>query len=155
MHTCDWESRSPELSSSAILHLERANKVLESVLRDCLITSSTSLSRLVYLFVRHADRYHLQRVIVQTDRHLLNPTVVNKEESLYILFSQIMAYILCMIICADMILIYNLLQCLICIVMIDLSSTCDCTAVLIYKSLIIFISYFCIKIKLKVLYYYL
>jgi hypothetical protein len=50
-----------------------------------------------------------------------------------------------------MILLDNSLQYLICIVMIDLSSTCDSIVVLIYKSLVMFMTYFCIKIKLKAL----
>jgi hypothetical protein len=52
-------------------------------------------------------------------------------------------------ICIDMIVLDDLLQCLICIVMIDLSSTCDCTAILICKLLDMFMSYFWIKLKTK------
>jgi hypothetical protein len=59
--------------------------------------------------------------------------------------------LLSLIICIDMILLDNLLQRLIYIIMIDLSSICDCTTVLIYKLLDIIMSYFCIKIKLKIL----
>jgi hypothetical protein len=56
-----------------------------------------------------------------------------------------------MLICVDMILLDNLLQCLLFIVMIDLSITCDSTAILIYNALVIFVIYPGIKIKLKVL----
>jgi hypothetical protein len=56
-----------------------------------------------------------------------------------------------MLICVDMILLDNLLQCLLFIVMIDLSITCDSTAILIYNALVIFVIYPWIKIKLKVL----
>jgi hypothetical protein len=62
-----------------------------------------------------------------------------------------MPYILSMMICIYMIMLDNLLQCLICIVRIDLSSTCDCISIFICKSLVVFMSYFWIKIKLKVL----
>jgi hypothetical protein len=56
-----------------------------------------------------------------------------------------------MLICVDMILLDNLLQCLLFIVVIDLSITCDSTAILIYNALVIFVIYPWIKIKLKVL----
>jgi hypothetical protein len=47
---------------------------------------------------------------------------------------------LSLMICIDMILLDNLLQCLIYIIMIDLFSSCDCTVVLICKSLVMFMS---------------
>jgi hypothetical protein len=50
-YTYDRESMSLELSSSAILHQERVNKVFGSVLRDCSIASPSLSSRLIYLFV--------------------------------------------------------------------------------------------------------
>ena len=64
-----------------------------------------------------------------------------------------MSYILSMLICIDMILLDNLLQCFLFIAVIDLSRTCDGTTVLICNSLVMFMSYFWIKIKLKVLIY--
>ena len=64
-----------------------------------------------------------------------------------------MSYILSIFICVDMILLDNLLQCFLFIAVIDLSRTHDSTAVLIYNSLVMFMSYFWIKIKLKVLIY--
>jgi hypothetical protein len=45
----------------------------------------------------------------------------------------------------------DLLQCLICIVVIDLSNTFDSIVILICNSLVMFMIYFWIKIKLKVL----
>jgi hypothetical protein len=45
----------------------------------------------------------------------------------------------------------NMLQCLICIVLIDLSITYDSIVVFICKSLVMFMSYFWIKTKLKVI----
>ena len=56
-----------------------------------------------------------------------------------------------MLIYVAMILVDNLLQCLLFIAVIDLSRTCDSTVALIYKSLIMFMIYPWIKIKLKVL----
>jgi hypothetical protein len=50
-----------------------------------------------------------------------------------------------------MILLDNLLQCLMFITMIDLCRTCDSTFTLICNTLIMFMIYLCIKIKLKVL----
>jgi hypothetical protein len=62
-----------------------------------------------------------------------------------------MSYILNMLIYIAMILVDNLLQCLLFIAVIDLSRTCDSTVALICKSLIMFMIYPWIKIKLKVL----
>jgi hypothetical protein len=61
-----------------------------------------------------------------------------------------MSYMLNLVICIGMILL-DLLQCSIYIVVIDLSSTYDSTTVLICNSLFMFMIYFLIKIKLKVL----
>jgi hypothetical protein len=52
-----------------------------------------------------------------------------------------------------MISIDNLLQCLLLIIMIGLSKTCDIFATLICNALIMFVIYSWIKIKLKVLIY--
>jgi hypothetical protein len=62
-----------------------------------------------------------------------------------------MSYILNMLIYVGMILLDNLLQYLLFIAMIDLSSIYGSTASLIYNALVMFIIYPCIKIKLKVL----
>jgi hypothetical protein len=61
-----------------------------------------------------------------------------------------MSYMLNLVICIGMILL-DLLQCSIYIVVIDLSSTYDSTTILICNSLFMFMIYFLIKIKLKVL----
>jgi hypothetical protein len=98
-----------------------------------------------------ADR-RLQHVVVETKHHLRNPIVVVREPQVtYGFFSQIMSYILSMLICVDIILLDNLLQYFMLIAMIDLYRTCDSTAVLICKSLVMFMSYSWIKVKLKVL----
>jgi hypothetical protein len=56
-----------------------------------------------------------------------------------------------MLICVDMILLDNLLQCFLFIAIIDLSRTCASTASLICIALVMFMIYPWIKIKLKVL----
>jgi hypothetical protein len=56
-----------------------------------------------------------------------------------------------MLFCVGMILLDNLLQYLLFIIVIDLSKTCDSTANLICITLLIFMIYSWIKIKLKVL----
>jgi hypothetical protein len=55
-----------------------------------------------------------------------------------------------MLIYVCIILLDNLLQCLLFIIVIDLSRTCDSTAILIYNVLIMLMIYPRIKIKLKV-----
>jgi hypothetical protein len=70
---------------------------------------------------------------------------------MYDFFSQIMSYLSNMLICVGMILLDNLLQYLIFIAMIDLSRTCDSTASLICHTLLLFMIYPWIKIKLEVL----
>jgi hypothetical protein len=64
-----------------------------------------------------------------------------------------MLYIFNMLICVGMILLYKLLQCLLFIAMIDLSRTCGTAARLIYYTLVMFMVYPWIKIKLKVLFF--
>jgi hypothetical protein len=124
--TCiyDRERRSLELLSLMILHWERVNKVLWSVLWDCSIASSTSSSWLVYIFIERA----LTIVVYNTSLLKLSGVFTiqlssRKNEASYVLYSQIITYILSLMICIDMILLDNLLQCLIYIIMIDLSST--------------------------------
>jgi hypothetical protein len=100
----------------------------------------------------HADRRHLQYIIAQTELCLLNSTIIEEEETSYVLLSLIMCYMLSLMICCIvMILLDNMLQCLISIVMINLSSTCDYIVVWICNSLVMFMSYFSIKLKLKML----
>jgi hypothetical protein len=55
------------------------------------------------------------------------------------------------LICVGMILLDNLLQCLLIIVVIDLSRTCDSTGILICNAFVMFMIYLWIKIKLKLL----
>jgi hypothetical protein len=62
-----------------------------------------------------------------------------------------MSYLLDILIYVGMILLGNLLQCLLFIVVIDLSRTCDGTAILICNALVMFMIYPWIKIKLKVI----
>jgi hypothetical protein len=62
-----------------------------------------------------------------------------------------MSYILNMVICVGIILLDNLLQCLLFIAVINLSRNYDNTAILICNALVMFMIYFCIKIKLKIL----
>jgi hypothetical protein len=66
-------------------------------------------------------------------------------------FSQIMSYIVNMLIYVGMVLLDNLLQCLLFNAMIDLSRTYDSTVSLIYYALVMFMIYPWIKIKLKML----
>jgi hypothetical protein len=62
-----------------------------------------------------------------------------------------MSYIFNILICVGMILLDNLLQCLLFIDVIDLSRSSCSTATLICNALVMFMIYFWIKIKLKVL----
>jgi hypothetical protein len=75
-----------------------------------------------------------------TTRDLQESTIV--QEVTYIFNYQIISYILTMLICVCMILLDNLLQCFICADVIDLSRTCKNIIILIYNSLVMFISYF-------------
>jgi hypothetical protein len=64
------------------------------------------------------------------------------KEDMYILNSQIMSYILNILIYVGMILLDSLLQCFLFIVVIDLSSIFDSSVVSICNQLFIFIVYF-------------
>jgi hypothetical protein len=82
----------------------------------------------------------------------IRPIIIIKEQQItYGFFSQIMSYLLDMLICVGMILLNNLLQCLLFITVIYLSRTCDSIASLICNALLMFMFYPWIKIKLKVL----
>jgi hypothetical protein len=151
--TCiyDRENRSLVPSSSVITAPEEANKVFgkhSTWLLDRF--SKFIITTRLPLRWTSVDCRHLQCVIVQTEWHLHNSTVVKEEEASYIVFSLIMSYMLNLVICIGMILL-DLLQCSIYIVVIDLSSTYDSTTILICNSLFMFMIYFLIKIKLKVL----
>jgi hypothetical protein len=111
---------------------------LRNDLLDCSLNSSSFSSRPVYL-----EGHRLQHEVRQPDRRLY-PIVVIKE--LYVTYnfsSQIISYILNMLICVCMILLDNLLQYFLFITMIDLLRSCDSTANLICIALA--------KIKLKIL----
>jgi hypothetical protein len=151
MCICNRESRSLKLSSLAILHRERTNKVF-----------GRRSSRLLALFVKfvtttrltlrrsHTEGRLLQRKLRQADRRLHLIIVVKEPQVTYSSYSQIMSYIFNKLICVEMILIDNLLQCLLFIAMIDLSRTYGTAATLICTALVMFMIYPWIKIKLKV-----
>jgi hypothetical protein len=152
---CDRESRSPESSSSAILHhRKRANKIFGK-------RSSRLLTRFIKFFTTarlplcrsRADDHRLQRELCQDDRRLHPVVIVKEPQVLYGSCSQIMSYIFNMLICVGMILLDNLLQCFLFIAMIDLSRTCGTATSLICYALAIFMIYSWIKIKPKVLIY--
>jgi hypothetical protein len=44
----------------------------------------------------HANGHHLQHSVAQTECRLLNSTIVKEEDALYVLFFQIVSYILSM-----------------------------------------------------------
>jgi hypothetical protein len=148
---CDRESRSPEPSSSMILHRETANKVFGK-------RSSRLLTRFIKFFTTAHLPLHWLRIegcrlqceLRQADRHL-HPVIVVKElQVTYGSCSQIISYIFNMLIYVGMILLDNLLQCLLFIAMIDLSRTYGTAASLIWYALVMFMIYPWIKIKLKV-----
>jgi hypothetical protein len=125
-----------------ILHRERANKGFEK--------HSTWLLNRFFKFIitarlplhrASADHCRLQCTVVQTEWHLRNSTVVKEEEASFVLLYLIMYYMLNLVICIGMILL-DLLQCLICTVVINLSSIFDSTAVWICNSLFMFMIYF-------------
>jgi hypothetical protein len=98
-----------------------------------------------------AEGHRLQRELHQADRRLHPIVVIKEPQATYGFSSRIMSYLLDMLIYVCMILLDNLLQCLLFIAVIDLSRTCDSTTILIYNALLMFMIYFWIKIKLKVL----
>jgi hypothetical protein len=110
--TCiyDRESRSPEMSSSAIMHEEMVNKVFGN-------RSSRSLARFFKFFITprlplrrtRAMGHHLQRELCQIDCHLHPIIVIRELQITYGFCSQIMSYILNILICVGMILLDNLL----------------------------------------------
>jgi hypothetical protein len=149
---CDRESRSLEPSSSAILHQDRANKVFGK-------RSSRLLARIFKFFVTahlplhqmRVEGHRVQHELCRADRCLYSIIVVKQPQVTYGFYFQIVAYILNMLIWVGMILLYNLLQCLLFIAMIDLSRTCCSTSNLICSALLMFMIYSWIKMKLKVL----
>jgi hypothetical protein len=146
---CDPESRSPRPLSSTILHWERANKVFGNYSMRLLDHFFKFITTRLPFPQASANRHGLQCVVV-TEWRLHNSTIVKDEKTPYVLFSLITYYMLNLVICIVMILL-DLLQCLICIILIHLSTTYDSTIVLICNLLFMFMIYFWIKIKLKVL----
>jgi hypothetical protein len=100
-----------------------------------------------------AERRRLQRELRQADRRLHSIVIVKEPHVTYGSCSQIMSYIFNMLICVGIILLDNLLQYLMFIAMIDLSRTCNIATSLICYALVMFIIYYWIKIKLKMLIY--
>jgi hypothetical protein len=95
----------------------------------------------------HVEDHCLQRKLRQSNHHL-HPIIVIKESQVtYGSCSQIMSYIFNMLICLDIILLGNLLQCLLFIAMIVLFRTCHTTSLLCY-AFVMFMIYHWIKIKL-------
>jgi hypothetical protein len=130
----------------ALSNLASGEGFLGSNLRDYSFASSSSSSRLVYLFVGRTPR------VVAFNVNFVRLIIVVKEPQVtYSFSSQIMSYILNMLIYVGMILLDNMLQCLFFIAMIDLSRTCGSTISLICNALLMFMIYSWIKIKLKVL----
>jgi hypothetical protein len=136
-YICDRESRSPESSSSAILHRERVNKVFEK-------RSSRLFTRFFKFFITarlplrrtRAEGHRLPHELRQAD-HRLHPIVVVKEPQVtYDFFSQIMSRIFNMLIRICMILLDNQLQCLLFVAMLDLFRTYCSIATLIYSALV-------------------
>jgi hypothetical protein len=79
------------------------------------------ITALLHFHRTHADCRRLQCTVTKIKCHLLNSIVIKEGEAMHILFSQIMSYILGIIICVGTILLDNLLQYLMFIAMIDLS----------------------------------
>jgi hypothetical protein len=138
---CDRESRSLESLPSAILCRETANKIFRSDLRDCSLASLSSSPQLIYLFVGRAPR------VFAFNANSVRPIAVFIWSSQFQLSNYVLhiKYVdLCM---------YNLLHCLMFIVVIDLYRTSDSIATLIFNALVMFMIYSWITIKLKVLIY--
>jgi hypothetical protein len=152
MCICDRESRSLEPSCSVILHRERANKVFRK-------RSSRLLACFFKFFITahlplrwtHAEGHCLQRELYHVDHHLHLIVIIKEPQVTYGFSSQIMSYLLNMLICVGIILLNNLLQYVLFIAMIDLYRTCDSTATLFCNTLVMSMIYPWIKIKLKVL----
>jgi hypothetical protein len=97
------------------------------------------------------EGHHLQCELHHADRRIHLILIVREPQVTYGSCSQIISYIFNMLIFVDIILLDNLLQCLLFIAMIDLSRIYDTATSLICYTLVIFIIYSSIKIKLKVL----
>jgi hypothetical protein len=122
------------------MHQERANKAFGKRSTRLLDRFSKFIIT-IHLPLRRAsaNRHRLHRV-VQTEWCLRNSTIVKEEEASYVLFYLIMYHMLNLVIYIGVILL-DLLQCLICIVVINLSSIFDSTVVGICNSLFMFMIY--------------
>jgi hypothetical protein len=116
-------------------------KFLGSILRNCSI-ASPNLSSLGEHRLLSSTTRRRPDWAASSQLHCLQ-----RRGSIIVLFSLIMSYTSNLVICIGMIMV-DLLQYLIYIIVIDLSSIFDSTAVSIYNSLLIFMIYFCIRIKL-------
>jgi hypothetical protein len=106
--------------------------VVEAFYMTTQYSSSTSLS------ITHGASSHQ----LQTPSHGLQKSTTVKED-MHVLNSQIMSYILNMLICVGIILLESsLLQCFLFIAVIDLSSTFDSTVISIFNLLFMFLIYF-------------
>jgi hypothetical protein len=116
---CDRESRSPEPLSSAILHRERVNKVFEKR-SSWLLAHFFKFFIMTYLPLRQmrAEGHRLQYELRQADHRFHLIIIIKEPQVTYGFNSQIMSYILNMLICVCMILLDNLLQYLLFIAMI-------------------------------------
>jgi hypothetical protein len=88
-----------------------------------------------------AEGRHLQCELRQVEHHPHSIVITKEPQVTYDFSSQIMSYILSMLICIGIILLDNLLQCLLFIIVVDLSRTCDSTVILIYNALVMFMIY--------------
>jgi hypothetical protein len=136
-----------------ILHRERVNKVFGKR-SSWLLTLFVKFFTTARLALRRsrAEGHRLQRELRQVNRHLYPVIIVKEPYVTYGFCSQIISYIFNMLICVCMFLLDNLLQYFLFIAMIDLW-TCGTITSLICYALVMFMIYFWIKIKLKMLIY--
>jgi hypothetical protein len=146
---CCYAAKSTSCRSMTCIYDRESRSLNEygfgvSDLRDCsihfikfFITLPLSLCR------SHTEPRRIYRESrVKSQAHGLKKSTAI-EKVTYVLNSRIMPYILSKLICIDMILLDYLLQCFLIIAMIDdISRTCEINIVLIFNSLIIFISCF-------------
>jgi hypothetical protein len=113
--------------------------------KDFCKRSSQLLTRFFMFFITthsplhrtRAEGRRLQRELRPADRSLHPIIVVNELQITYDFSFQIISYILDILICVAMILLDNVLQCLMFIVVIDLSKTCGSTIILIYNNALV------------------
>jgi hypothetical protein len=141
MCICDRESRSLEPSSLVILHQERVNKIFGK--RSMWLLDSFSKFVITARLPLHrscAEPRRINHELCQFACGLQKSTTI--KEDTYILNSQIMSYILNILIYVGMIPLDSLLQWFLFVVMIDLSGTFESTVVSIFNLLFMFVIYF-------------